>query len=457
MNFKTSLFVLGAAMAVASVAQAADIAPLATPSGITFQPLGAAQGYGPQRVNPAPRPYIEVVFANEKGLTLYTFDEDKPGKSTCVGDCATTWLPLTPLAKAKEVPGWTIIKRDDGRKQWAHDGKPVYAYKDDKEGGEILGQGNEATGGTGRRRGAARGEDGKAGLAELPKGWKVLKATTGGKSTLALDAPFGFDVKEVTDANGVVIVDARSRVLEKVVYFFNGDISKDKRVCKDALAECPGFVPVQAPELAKSGAAVDWTVIPRTDGIRQWAYKGKPLYTFEGDRITGDIHGQTVDKRWQLGLVKENFMPSNVSYRDDDRQGRLLTTSKGMTLYRRDLNAFNPASTQFAHNRPYRPRVGRMIRDVACNAACLQAWKPYLAPADAQPNGYWGISMLVDGKKQWTYKDYALYTFAGDKAPGDNNGDLTYDETMGDDPNVDNDAGFPALYKSGFNWGIAAF
>ena len=62
MNFKTSILLLGAAMAVTGAAQAAaDVAPSTTPMGITFQPLGSPQGYGPQRVNPSPRPYVEVV------------------------------------------------------------------------------------------------------------------------------------------------------------------------------------------------------------------------------------------------------------------------------------------------------------------------------------------------------------------------------------------------------------
>src|SRR4051812_23543653 len=136
MNVRASVFLLSVAVGVAGAVQAADITTPETPMGITFQPIGRAQGYGPQRINPAPRPYSEIAFSNEKGLTLYTFDEDTAGKSACTGECPPPWLPATPLAKAKEVPDWTIIKREDGRKQWAHEGKPLYTYKDDKEGGD---------------------------------------------------------------------------------------------------------------------------------------------------------------------------------------------------------------------------------------------------------------------------------------------------------------------------------
>jgi len=453
MKFKVSLFLFSAAAIVAAAAQAAPFTTDATPVGITFQPLGRPQGYGMQRMDPNPVPRAEVVFANEKGLTLYTSDKDEAGKSNCTADCAATWIPVTPIAKAKPTAGWTIISHPSGVKQWAHEGKPLYTYKGDKEGGEVLGLGNapelDASGGTG-------GNSGKALTAKLPDGWKVHKLTTGAKSAAGIAAPFGFDIKETVDAAGVVLVDARSAVLQKVMYTYTGDINNDTRVCDKTATECPRFLPVQAPELARN-AVTDWSVVDRKDGIRQWAYKGLPLYTYEGDRITGDVHGSAADKRWQVATVFRYYMPANVSFRDDKTEGMLLTTNKGMTLYRRDLNAFNPAHTRLAHNYPYRPRVGRMIRDVACDATCQQSFKPYLAPKDAQPSGYWGVHTLADGKKQWTYKDYALYTFVGDKQPGDNHGNLTYDQTLGDDPTKENDLGFPALYKPGFNWGVARF
>ena len=449
MSVKASILLLSTAAVFAAPAFAASFTTAAAPLGVTYQPIGRAQGYGAQRMDARPTPRPEVAYSNENGLTLYTFDKDEAGKSNCTGDCATTWLPAVPVARAKEIPGWTIISHPSGVKQWAHNGKPLYRHKDDKEGGDVIGLGYDTEGG------GYGGANGRGLNAKLPDGWKVHKLTTGAKNAAGIASPFGFEVREVTDAAAAVLVDDRSAVLQKVLYAYNGDITNDKRVCDKAATECPNFVPVQAPELARASAA-DWSVINRKDGIRQWSYKGKPLYTYEGDRITGDVHGAAADKRWQLAVVFDYFRPENVSY-SDGSEGMVLTTNKGMTLYRRDLNAFNPAHTRVAHDYPYRPRVGRMIRDVACNAVCQKSWKPHLAPANAQPSGYWGVHVLPDGKKQWTYKDYALYTYVGDKAPGDQFGNLTYDITMGDDPTVDNDAGFPALYKPGFNWGVARF
>jgi predicted lipoprotein with Yx(FWY)xxD motif len=477
-------------LAMAGEACAAPDAPLATPTGVTFQPLGAPQGYGAQRMQLIPR--LEVVYADAGGLTLYTYDKDGPGKSNCTDNCASTWLPLTPIINAKPVPGWTIVSRGDGRKQWAHLGMPLYTFKGDREGGDVMGRGAPHAGSVGAGQNIAnavqadnaedRGSQnvassrdnvvidnvasadnnggginaGEALTAKLPSGWHVHKLTTRGKFAVPLLAPFGFEVKEVTDAEGVALVDVRDGVLQKVLYVYSGDVNHDQRLCASDAKLCPAFAPVEAPQIASSDVP-DWTIIERRDGIRQWAYKGQALYTYEGDRVTGDVHGRDKDKRWQVALVSKYFRPTNIRYRDDPNQGMLLTTNKGFTLYRRDLDAFLPVGTRVAHDYPYRPRVGRMTRRDPCDATCQKEWKPYLAPEGAHPNGYWGIAILSGGRKQWTYKDFALFTYTGDLKPGDNFGNLIYDVRLSDDPNVNNEVGFPSLYKAGFNWGVARF
>ena len=450
MRMRASVFVMAIGIAAGAQAVAADFASPAMPMGITLQPLGRAQGYGAQRWRQISRG--EIVYSNAKGLTLYTYDSDEVGKSNCLADCAKTWLPAPPPAKAKPIAGWTTITRSDGGKQWAHDGKPLYTYKDDKEGGDVLGLGADPTL---DGQGGTTGNEGKALLARLPEGWHVHKSHTGGESLATGEIPIGFKVHEVGDANAVVIVDAHDVDHEKVLYFYNGDISKDNRSCGTLSAECAGFQPMEAPALAR--AVGGWTVVDRKDGMSQWAYNGKLLYTYEADRITGDVHGIGVDKKWQLAALQSYFMPQSVRFQDDFIQGRILASSDGRTLYRRSVFAFNPASVALAHDRPYRPRIGRMTRGVSCNAVCAKAWTPYLAPSDAQPSGYWGVAELPGGKKQWTYKDFALYTYAGDKVAGDAFGDHIYDLHMGDDPNVDNDLGFPGLYKAGFYWIVATF
>ena len=81
------------------------------------------------------------VLTDGKGMTLYTFDKDAGGKSACNGPCATNWPPLMAAADAKPASDYTIIVRDDGSKQWAHKGKPLYTWKNDKKAGDITGDG----------------------------------------------------------------------------------------------------------------------------------------------------------------------------------------------------------------------------------------------------------------------------------------------------------------------------
>lgn len=81
------------------------------------------------------------MLVGESGMTLYTFDRDTAGsgKSACNGPCATNWPPLVVIGNAQPVPGYTIVVRDDGRKQWAYKGKPLYFWAKDAKPGDTAG------------------------------------------------------------------------------------------------------------------------------------------------------------------------------------------------------------------------------------------------------------------------------------------------------------------------------
>jgi predicted lipoprotein with Yx(FWY)xxD motif len=79
------------------------------------------------------------VLTNDKGMTLYVFDKDSGGKSACNGPCAGNWAPLMAVASVKPMGDYTIITRDDGSKQWAIEGKPLYSYSKDTKAGDKTG------------------------------------------------------------------------------------------------------------------------------------------------------------------------------------------------------------------------------------------------------------------------------------------------------------------------------
>ena len=75
------------------------------------------------------------------GMTLYTFDKDaaNSGKSTCNGPCAALWPPMMAATTDQAVGSYSIVARDDGSRQWAYKGKPVYTYKADQKAGDRSG------------------------------------------------------------------------------------------------------------------------------------------------------------------------------------------------------------------------------------------------------------------------------------------------------------------------------
>jgi predicted lipoprotein with Yx(FWY)xxD motif len=81
------------------------------------------------------------VLTNDKGMTLYVFDKDSTGKSACNGPCTGNWPPLMAAAGAVPMGDYSVITRDDGNKQWAYKGHPLYTWKDDKKPGDITGDG----------------------------------------------------------------------------------------------------------------------------------------------------------------------------------------------------------------------------------------------------------------------------------------------------------------------------
>ncbi len=91
----------------------------------------------------APVGYAGGVMVNAAGMTVYTFDKDPSGsgKSVCNGQCATNWPPL--MAGASDQPGgdFTIVTRDDGSKQWAYKGRPLYRWIKDAKPGDKTGDG----------------------------------------------------------------------------------------------------------------------------------------------------------------------------------------------------------------------------------------------------------------------------------------------------------------------------
>jgi predicted lipoprotein with Yx(FWY)xxD motif len=110
-------------------------------SGLLVALLGACASMGGG--GPMGARFEGTTLVNSAGMTLYTFDKDVAGsgKSTCNGPCAVNWPPLSAATATSGSGDWTIVVRDDGSKQWAYKGKPVYLWIKDQKPGDKTGDG----------------------------------------------------------------------------------------------------------------------------------------------------------------------------------------------------------------------------------------------------------------------------------------------------------------------------
>jgi predicted lipoprotein with Yx(FWY)xxD motif len=91
------------------------------------------------------------ILVDDKGATLYLFEKDKGGASSCTGACASEWPPLT--ADSAQGAGGVddsalgTTMRPDGTSQVTYHGHPLYYFSgDDGAPGSTKGEGLDSFG-----------------------------------------------------------------------------------------------------------------------------------------------------------------------------------------------------------------------------------------------------------------------------------------------------------------------
>ncbi len=93
---------------------------------------------------------LGTYLTDKKGLTLYTFANDRPGVSTCTGQCLVKWPPYGPGLSATgtapiNLPMLPVnietMRGNNGMVQFAWKGMPLYYFYQDKAPGDTLGEG----------------------------------------------------------------------------------------------------------------------------------------------------------------------------------------------------------------------------------------------------------------------------------------------------------------------------
>jgi predicted lipoprotein with Yx(FWY)xxD motif len=91
-------------------------------------------------------------LADANGRSVYVFMKDKKNVSTCADACAAAWPPFAASSapstdsSVKSAMVGTIV-RSDNRSQTSYNGMPLYYYEDDKQPGDVEGQGKTEFGG----------------------------------------------------------------------------------------------------------------------------------------------------------------------------------------------------------------------------------------------------------------------------------------------------------------------
>ncbi len=88
---------------------------------------------------------IGSYLTDMRGMTLYNFKKDTPGKSACEGPCVDNW-PLYYREKVDGMDGLSAsdfgtITRPDGKMQTTYKGMPLYHFIKDVKPGDTNGQG----------------------------------------------------------------------------------------------------------------------------------------------------------------------------------------------------------------------------------------------------------------------------------------------------------------------------
>ena len=89
---------------------------------------------------------LGTIIVDAQGRTLYKFDNDTAGKSTCYDQCAANWPALVAAGTPTAGPGLdasklTTVDRTDGTKQVKYGEFPLYYFAADKAAGDTNGQG----------------------------------------------------------------------------------------------------------------------------------------------------------------------------------------------------------------------------------------------------------------------------------------------------------------------------
>ena len=399
------------------------------------------------------------VFVDSRGMTLYIWPykrlergligDHKGGPSTC-GDtkytessgyfsiypgqfllpdadtrpsCIQAWPPVLAAPDAKDIGNWTVTTRPDGRKQWAYNGFPLYTSALDTKPGQVNGGFRHAIG-------------------DPPLGGAPPFRKPVGPSPLV---PPAFTVKTVATGRILLLPAATADAYDRgdaenhpglVVYSWDGDRPNKSNCTADCRRK---WSPVIAAESALPQG--EWGVIDASPGMKQWTYRGKPLYTRVGEVARSIVGARGVNLEgndepgWHSVYTQKWPDPPKEFTLQDSRIGQVLADKSGMTLY--TYLCADDALDELSCDHPTTSQAYRLaICGRGDSAQCNRLFRYVPAPRGVKVNNLiWGTAWIdpmtghyakpdqPGALHVWTFRDRPIYTHGRDKKPGDANGD----------------------------------
>jgi len=311
--------------------------------------------------------------------------------------CEQMWPPVLARANAKPVGKWTIITRKDNSKQWAYDGAALYTSVLDRQPGDVLGADSFEH----------RGDDPAVRAPVQPPP----------------DVPAGFTV--TTTQMG--------RLLQTERNFSVYSYDRDGPTHSSCDGECAKtWIPMLAPESARPHG--DWTIFERAPGVRQWAFRKKPLYRYTLDSYARSLQGSDV-AGWHNVFTQMAPPPPPQFTIQDTTAGQVLADVQGKTIY--TYFCGDDAIDQLGCDHPSETQAYRLAM---CGGGdverCLRTFPYVLAPKGTRSTSHaWTVIDIdpktgrlaapgqADALHVWAYRGRPVYTYAGDDQPGDVNAD----------------------------------
>ncbi len=372
------------------------------------------------------------VFTDSRGRTLYNWPQQKlrvgiageqQGKPSCYDvkqtktlgfmspyppdlllpelesrpTCVQVWPPVIAGPTDAPIGKWTILQRTDGLRQWAYDDQALYTSVLDNRPGEVNG-------------GAKRETDGDAPAVRKPVGPPP-------------NVPAAFAVRAIATGR---LLTTRSGFS---VYTWDGDVKGRSNCHGDCEMQWP---PMLAAESTQTRG--EWGVIERFPGVKQWTYRGRPLYTRAADRRARSLEGQDIHGWHNVYTQHWPALPEGFTIQDA-HIGQVVADKAGRTIY--TYQCGDDAFDQLACDHPTTTQVYRLA--VCGNgdvSRCLKTFPYVLAADDAISTSIiWGV-MTIDpltgrevekgtpgSLRVWAFRNRPVYTHVDDTFPGEVNGD----------------------------------